>query len=57
MKNKILISLCAVLAICCIVLSFCLASVKGESESDNNTSKAKFGKLTRNAIALFHNDV
>ena len=37
MKNKILISLCAVLAICCIVLSFCLASVKGESESDNDT--------------------
>lgn len=50
MKNKILISLCAVLAICCIVLSFCLASVKGESESDNNTSKAS-GTLPAQAAA------
>ena len=50
MKNKILISLCAVLAICCIVLSFCLASVKGESESDNDTSKAS-GTLPAQAAA------
>ena len=50
MKNKILISLCAVLAICCIVLSFCLASVKGESESDNDTSKAS-GTLPVQAAA------
>ena len=48
MKNKILISLCAVLAICCIVLSFCLASIKGESESD--TSKAS-GTLPAQAAA------
>ena len=50
MKNKILISLCAVLAICCIVLSFCLASIKGESESDNDTSKAS-GTLPVQAAA------
>ncbi len=50
MKNKILISLCAVLAICCIVLSFCLASIKGESESDNDTSKAS-GTLPAQAAA------
>ena len=48
MKNKILISLCAVLAICCIVLSFCLASIKGES--DNDTSKAS-GTLPAQAAA------
>lgn len=50
MKNKILISLCAVLAICCIVLSFCLASIKGESESDNDASKAS-GTLPVQAAA------
>ena len=50
MKNKILISLCAVLAICCIVLSFCLASVKGEIESGNDTSKAS-GTLPVQAAA------
>ena len=50
MKNKILISLCAVLALCCIVLSFCLASIKGESESDNDTSKAS-GTLPAQAAA------
>ena len=48
MKNKILISLCAVLAICCIVLSFCLASIKGES--DNDASKAS-GTLPAQAAA------
>ena len=53
MKNKILISLCAVLAICCIVLSFCLASVKGES--DNDTSKAS-GTLPAQAAAT-SNDI
>lgn len=50
MKNKILISLCAVLAICCIVLSFCLASFKGESESESDTSKAS-GTLPAQAAA------
>ncbi|MDD7670029.1 MAG: hypothetical protein PT943_02050 [Ruminococcus sp.] len=50
MKNKILISLCSVLAICCIMLSFCLASIKGESESDNDTSKAS-GTLPAQAAA------
>ena len=39
MKNKILISLCAILAVCCIVLSFCFVSLKG-GESGGDTSEA-----------------
>ncbi len=40
MKTKILVSLCAVLTVCCIALTFCLVSLKSESAEKQPTVPA-----------------